>query len=301
MAVIPGAIDSASYAAIINTETISTMLRTEQEAPFIADQIAYVMDSSRDSSPTRSLPKEVAAETTTTEAAGLSETDELGYVEDTTTSVEIGHARVGLSKVQSKDALQDAVIEMTARSIAASRRKTRKRMDIDLLLRLVDGTNLQDFSGNPMTFARLVLALNALRTLDAKEGDFVAFVGHSKQIGDLRTDALTTSQQFFDSIFKGQGGSVMSAATPRGFVGIWNGIHIFETNNVPEADASNHNGALITVGDEDTAALGLSIKDPITTTVDYLHRRISYEHTTSVRYGSNVIDDDQMIKVISAK
>jgi len=95
-------------------------------------------------------------------------------------------------------------------------------------------------------------------------GANTAFVGHPRQVGDIRSSALTSSAAAFGNSSSNMTTMNMGQAATQGYVGDLVGIPVYQTTVCPTANASaDRVGALFSVGsaaggDDRTAATGFA-------------------------------------------
>lgn len=160
-------------------------------------------------------------------------------------------------------------------------------LDIEALGLFVSATNASDNSGVNLTVPLWQVALAAFKAQKPGIGE-VVFVGSNNQIRDLLKDFTTVvgGQQLGNAAQ-----SVFSAMVVDGYRGAYNGVHIFESANVSEFDASNDAGGFTlvrTAGPGSPPAmsgLSMGVWRPLMAAGLYTPHRHGLDTTVSARCG----------------
>lgn len=160
-------------------------------------------------------------------------------------------------------------------------------LDIEALGLFVTATNASDNSGSNLTVALWQVALAAFKAQKPGVGE-VCFVGSNNQIRDLLKDFVTIAggQQLGNAAQ-----SVFSAMSVDGYRGAYGGVHIFESPNVSEYDASNDAGGFVIVRSSGPGAppamsgLSMGVWSPLKAAGLYTPHRHGIDTTVSARCG----------------
>lgn len=169
--------------------------------------------------------------------------------------------------------------DMVAQMIA-NLRNTLDQMGLEVFK---TATNMSDNTGVNLTLELWQDALFAYRA--QKPLGEVAFVGSNAQIRDLLKDMVTGAgaQQI-----AGAGATLFNSMKVDGYHAPYAGVHIFESANVAQADASNDVGGFVSLvlgggGPPSLSGIGVAIWQDITATGVYVPHRKGYDATVTCR------------------
>ena len=214
--------DDVSYTAIITDEVKDALM-----AVVVTPALLDFYDISGEASKAVKIPK---ADKFT--ASALTEGTEVANTALTSTSVTGTAAEIGIMatitdvlEVSDIPAAHGARLRQLGRAIG-------DKLDVDICA-LMDGfTNAAGASGANITLANLLDAIYTLEVNDAAGLGSLVAVLHPRQTADLRTELEADTAV----IYSGKSDSNISKAMA-GYFGSWFGIDIFQSTNVPTANA----------------------------------------------------------------
>lgn len=160
----------------------------------------------------------------------------------------------------------------------------RNTIDVTALALFKTASNQSDNTGVNLTVALWQAALASFRA--QKLMGQVVFVGSHNQVRDLLANLSTTvgGQQLGDAA-----AAIFNSEVVDGYRGPYQGVHIFETGNISEADASNdHGGFLCMVPGADgplISGLAVGVWRGVGARGKDAPERHGYDVTTSARVG----------------
>jgi len=117
----------------------------------------------------------------------------------------------------------------------------RNAIDVAVLALFNTATNKSDNTGNPLTLALWLAALAAFKAqLPGQQA--IAYVGSSGQMRDFHAALIANAGS---AQIMGAGNSIFDAQVIDGYLGLYHGIHMFESANVAAADADNDCGGFV--------------------------------------------------------
>jgi len=215
--------DDVSYAAIITDEVKDALM-----AVVVTPALLDFYDISGDASKAVKIPK---ADKFT--AAAVAEGTELANTALTSTSVTLTASEIGIMatitdvlEVSDIPAAHGARLRQLGRAIG-------DKLDVDICA-LFDGfSTAVGATGVNITLANLLDAIYNLEVNDAAGLGSLVGVLHPRQTADLRTELESDAAV----IYSGKSDSSISKAMA-GYFGSWFGIDIFQSTNVPTANAA---------------------------------------------------------------
>lgn len=295
MAAISNPTNSTAVTELINSEVIKGELAADAHRPVpVYQQIVHVLDCRGEKSPTFALPQWTGD---TISDTSKTETDEFSYIEQDTTEDTVTVATAGIRKGLSFEAIDDAVIDIVAGALRNSRLDLDDQIDTDSLSVITGASNTENHSGADLTMAHVIEAAATMAGNNPHDGTY-AFLGHSRQIGDLRLDLRSNGGEFVTASTGGGGGDLMQLLR-KGFVGSWMGIPFYESNNVPQFDANNWSGALLKTGMG--GAIVLAVKEGLQVTFKEWPERRVLDVIVSARYAASLRLDNNIVEVVSSK
>ncbi len=287
---------TSSLANIVNSEYIHEAVLDANRVPTIGEMLAAMYDASSVRSATYTVTKWVAAEVPTSEAAPKAETDVFAATEQTMSQVQISAAVVGIMKAIGREALQDTVLEggIVEALVRESVLEMRLQKDEDLLSRITSATNTESFAGLDLTISRFAAAGATFHALNPYVTGRLAFVGDAVQIEDLKADLRSATGAIYGSEFGSSAGDML-AMNVSGLLGTYEGFEMYR-GQVPAFDGSNTSGAMLVPG----AALGMAMWWDLLFEVEPLPDRVSQNLVLSSRYGTNIINQSNIVEVVSS-
>lgn len=298
MAAISNATTTTSITESINSEYIQRVVQDVQRAQPIAMNVGNVVIGSGTNASVYTIMKLDDLSVSLNEDSGKTQTDELAASEQTLTETQITAVTVGVRVGISDEASQDSILNLLETAIRNGSAKLKDIMDVDYFENSTGITLNSDFSGTDLTIDRFGAALAKYRNANPVGGRPV-FVGHETQISDLR-DSLRSAggSQLLASAYGDQMTGAMMNMN-RGYVGMFEGVEVWSTTNVVQADASNWTGVLMSGGMG--GAMSLGIWKPITIELEREAKRLMTDVVLSVRYGTKLTNDGEAVRVLSSK
>lgn len=214
--------DDVSYAAIITDEVYDALMAAVVTPPLLDN-----FDIMNSASNAVKIPK---ADKFT--AAAVAEGTELINTALTTTSVTITASEIGIQatvtdvlEVSDIPAAHGARLRQLGRALA-------DKMDVDITALLSGFSSSVGSTTVDITLANLLEAIYTLEAADAASLGPLVAVLHPRQTADLRTELEADAA----SIYTSESQSGLSKANA-GYFGSWFGIDIFQSTNVPTANA----------------------------------------------------------------
>lgn len=291
MAAISNPTNSTAVTELIESEIIQGAWLADAHRPMsVFESLCDILDASNQPSATFALPQWTSDTVTT----GKTETDEFAYVEQDTTEATVTVSTVGIRKGVSFEAIDDTVVDLVAGVMRNSMVDVLDQMDADALSSITSAGNTEDHSGVDLTRAHIIEAMATMAGNNAHAG-MPCGVFHSRQIADLRNSLNGAG----DQLIVAQGASDMFEYGRQGYVGRWMGIDFFESNNVPQFDANNWAGALLSKGQ--FSPLVLALKSPRRVIFEEHAARLTLDVVVYARYGTTLRLDSNLVEVVSSK
>lgn len=183
-------------------------------------------------------------------------------------------------------------------------RALRNSLDSSWLGLITSATNTSDSTGTNLTLALYFAALAAFKA--QKPLGEICFIGSNAQIRDLILD-LNASGGGMQ--LAGAGGEVFSGNGMKvdGYLGMYGGARIFESSNIPAADASNDSGAFISVqpgagpAGEMLSPLGLAVWQDIQAEGIRVPSRKGEDVTVTCRVGFQIVTNNWLREFITKR
>jgi hypothetical protein len=220
--------------AAILASNISQYLVPTARSNYLYPLIAGIIDLRQNRSEVFDLPRWGTFQT----VANQTETDEYSSSNvPLTAKSSITAADPGLRSLITDQALQDTGF---VSSVAVNQmiEALRNYFDVQTLALITSATNTSNSSDVNLTLALWTAAKAAFKA--QKPLGTMCFVGSTNQLRDFDLDLI---QSGGGSLVQGAGLDIFQGAMVDGYRGIYNGVAIFESANVPEFDASNDSGA----------------------------------------------------------
>lgn len=298
MAAISNATTTTSIVEIVKSEEIQRFILETHEEPDLIDALGYLIDASGAMSATWTVPLESKLTLNQSEASPHTQTDEIPVSEWLLTEVQITAKTVGIREVVPDEAKQDAIVDFVQRIIMQNRTRLRLQACSDMLSNITDATNTELFSGLPLTTTRLGTAIAQYRS-QLPTGGPGAIVLSYVQVDDLVSDMRSSAA----SIYAGAAGDraldgMMNAQRMGLVMENYEGLAVYQTGQLPAYDGSNTSGAIMSTGIG--GALGMAVWKGVTHEGWREGPRLSDHLISSVRYGTNLIEDTNIVEVASA-
>lgn len=234
--------NDVSYAAIINDEVLDALMAAVVTPPLLAK---YPLEGK--ASKAVQIPK---ADKFT--AAAVAEGTELQNTALTTSAVTITASEIGIQatvtdvlEVSDIPAAHGARLRQLGRAIA-------DKIDVDICALFAGFTNAVGATTVNITLANILDAIYTLEAADAASLGSLVGVLHPRQTGDLRVELEADAASIYNSK---SDGSITKANA--GYFGSWFGVDLFQSTNVPTANAGADRAGGIFVRDY---ALGMATK-----------------------------------------
>jgi len=271
--------DDVSYAAII-TDEVKDALMAVVVTPALLDFYNIAGDASK----AVKIPK---ADKFT--AAAVAEGTELGNTALTSASVTLTASEIGIMatitdvlEVSDIPAAHGARLKQLGRAIG-------DKLDVDICALFSGFTSAVGSTGVNITLANLLDAIYTLEVADAAGLGSLVAVLHPRQTADLRAELEADAA----SIYTGKSDSSITKAMA-GYFGDWFGIDIFQSTNVPTANAAADRAGGVFVRDY---ALGLVQKwSAKVETMRWAPIR-GYVLVATAMYGVGEIEDSAGVEV----
>jgi len=163
----------------------------------------------------------------------------------------------------------------------------RNAIDVGILDLFNTASNASDNTGNALTLALWLAALAAFKAqLPGQQA--IAYVGSSGQMRDFYAALIANAGS---AQIMGAGNNIFSAEVVDGYLGLYHGIHMFESANVAANDSDNDVGGFVafTAGQPGSApvrsGLALAVWRGIEARGLYTPHRHGVDTTTSARVG----------------
>lgn len=297
MAQVTGATLSSSVVEIINSEYISNLIIEAQRAPAFAEMIADVRDASGVNSATYAFPKWDATAVAYSFSSGKDETDEIAAVEQTLTEVTCTAATIGTRTGIGDETQMDSLQDLVAHAVMEHNAALRQQAATDLLSLFTSGTDTSgNFTSLALTLDRLGVAFAAYRAKNPGAGRHV-FVGHNSQLRDLRASLRTANGGIFGTEHGSSAAASMLDMSRLGFIGMYEGVEIWETGLVPAA-STDYVGAVFKAGTG--GALGMPVWWNVTTEAEREAKRGMDDIVSTMRYAVALVNQGSLVKVTSA-
>lgn len=234
--------NDVSYSAIINDEVLDALM-----AAVVTPQLLAKYPLEGKASKAVQIPK---ADKFT--AAAVAEGTELTNTALTTSAVTITASEIGIQatvtdvlEVSDIPAAHGARLRQLGRAIA-------DKIDVDICALFAGFTNAVGTTTVNITLANILDAIYTLEAADAASLGSLVGVLHPRQTGDLRTELEADAASLYTSK---SDGSISKANA--GYFGSWFGVDLFQSTNVPTANAAADRAGGIFVRDY---ALGMATK-----------------------------------------
>lgn len=245
----------------------------------IYEAVAMQIDNSKLGSNVADIPGWDALPATETTA----ETDEVTSVNYSTSKKSITGIMVSTRGLVSDQIQQDSGL-MTSDAVELMSMNVRNTIDVTTLALFKTASNQSDNTGVNLTVALWQAALALFRA--QKLMGQAVFIGSHNQIRDLLSALSTTvgGQQLGDAA-----AAIFNSAVVDGYRGPYQGVHIFESGNISEADASNDHGGFLCMVPGSSgpliSGLGLGVWRGIGARGKDAPEKHGYDVTTSARVG----------------
>lgn len=300
---ISGATTPATLANGIDSEKIlRDKVLQQQTAPYLAKLLAWNYDASSAGSATITVIKE-NSHTAGYQEGGTTytQTDTIAATATTFTQVQVSAVTCPHRSALSEDGAQDFEGAVTI-MLRQHYRAIMNQVDTDFLSRLAEGTATEgDFSGNGATLDSWLIAQGAHRennpVLD--QGQKVAFAAHDHQHTDLLRDIAFNGGTIFGGDKYSQMFAELADAESLGYRGKFNGVEMFSSTLIPEADSTNWSGGFLTIGEQ--GSIMLATWRPFMTRSQVEIVTDSVDYVSKIRYGSALTDDANVMPYITSK
>ena len=245
----------------------------------IYEALAMQIDCSRLGSNVADIPGWDTLPATETTA----ETDEVASVNYSTSKKSATGIMVSTRSLISDQVMQDSGL-MTSDQADLMAINVRNTIDVTCLALFTTASNQSDNTGVNLTVALWQAALAAFRA--QKIQGQAAFVGSHNQIRDLLSSLSTTvgGQQLGDAA-----SAIFNSSAVDGYRGPYQGVHIFETGNITQADALNDHGGFVCLVPGGNGPLMSGLALPVWRGIAVRGRDIperhGYDATASARVG----------------
>lgn len=226
----------------------------------------------------------------TTEAAEVAEVNYATSKKSITGVMYSTRALITDQAIQDSTLAQSEMVNQLVLNIANT-------LDIEALGLFVTATNASDNSGTNLTVALWQVALAAFKAQKPGIGE-VVFVGSNNQIRDLLKDFVTIAG---GSQLGNAAQSVFASTAIDGYRGAYGGVHIFESPNVSEYDASNDAGGFVLVRPGSVSGLSIGVWSGIQAEGLYLPYKHGFDTTVSARCGFQRTAEHKVRAFISKK
>jgi hypothetical protein len=297
MAAISGATTTgSSLANIVNSEFIAGEILDANRIPTVYESLCRIYDASGVMSATYTVTKWVAAAVPVSEGSPKSETDVFASTEQTMSQAQIAATVVGIMKSIGYEVLQDTVRgpQIVADLVRESVIEQRQQMNEDALGRITSATTTANYSGLDLTRARFAGAGATFHALNPYTTARPAAVFDSVQIEDLKTDLRAATGAIYGSEFGTSVGDLLNMNVS-GYLGTYEGFDMFRSD-VPAYDGSNTAGAMLIPN----AAIGVAVWWNMLIETDPLPDRTAENLVVSSRYGTNIINQPNLVEIASA-
>lgn len=212
------------------------------------------------------------------------ESDEYTAVNYSTSKVTFTGVDPGTRALITDQVVQDSGALTQSDMVGQMITNLRNTLDLMGLEVFKTATNMSDNTGVNLSLNLWQTALFAFRA--QKPIGEIGFVGSNAQIRDLLKDMVVGvgAQQI-----AGAGSALFNSMKVDGYHAPYNGVHIFESANVAQADASNDVGGFLGLmmdaggGPPAMSGIGLAIWQDITATGVYVPHRKAYDATITCR------------------
>lgn len=230
------------------------------------------------------------------------EGDEVASVNYSTSKKSITGVMYSTRALITDQAVQDSML-LESQMVNQFALNVSNTLDIEALGLFVTATNASDNSGFNLTVALWQVALAAMKAQKPGTGE-ICFIGSNNQIRDLLKDFVTMAggQQLGNAAQ-----SVFSAMSVDGYRGPYGGVHVFESPNVSEYDASNDAGGFVLVrsagpgSPPEMSGLSMGVWSPIRAAGLYTPHRHGIDTTVSARCGFQRTAEHMVRAFISKK
>ncbi len=230
------------------------------------------------------------------------EGDEVTSVNYATSKKSITGVMYSTRALVTDQAVQDSTL-MTSDMVNQLAMNVSNTLDIEALGLFVTASNASDNSGVNLTVALWQVALAAFKAQKPGLGE-VCFIGSNNQIRDLLKNFITLAggQQLGNAAQ-----SVFSSMSIDGYRGPYGGVHVFESPNVSEYDASNDAGGFCLVraaapgSPPAMSGLSMGVWSPIHAAGLYTPHRHGIDTTVSSRCGFQRTAEHMVRAFISKK
>lgn len=274
----------------INSTTANDAVDPSRRADFIIagprampiyESLAMQLDCSTLGSNVVSIPSWDASPATENTAEG----DEVASANYTTSPKTATGVRISTrslitdSWVQDSGALASSAVDEHAGNV-------RNAIDVGILDLFNTASNASDNTGNALTLALWLAALASFKG-QLPSGE-IAFVGSSGQMRDFQAALIANAGS---AQIMGAGSDIFSRGANAGYLGVYHGVHMFESPNAAANDADNDVGGFVALSAGQPGAtpvrsgLVLAVWSGIVSRGLYTPHRHGIDTTTSARVG----------------
>lgn len=275
----------------VNLTTANDAVDPSRRVPFIITgpralniygSLAMELDCSNLGSPVASIPSWDASPATET----TTESDEVASANYTTSAKTATAIMVSTRGLISDQWVQDSgmLASSAVDEMAANIRNTIDVMVLDLFN---TASNVSDNTGVALTLELWLAALAAFKGQLPGQGE-IAFVASAGQMRDFYAALLAGAGA---NQIAGAGLDIFTRGANQGYLGLYNGVHMFESSNVAANDADNDVGGFVSLsmgaqgGPPERSGLCLAVWRGVGARgVDVPHRH-GFDVTTSARVG----------------
>lgn len=294
---ISNATTSTTLTNAINSEAIQAVIREYQRAPSTAMLLADLIDMSSQESTVATVLKHASLSA----ASQAAETDSLSASAMSFSQVQLTQGTVAVRHALSYQARIN-FMRAPAEILGQQARSIRDQIDSDYHSASTSATDTSaDYSGNSLTNQRFITAAGAFKEKNpvASMGQRMAFVVHPHSLTEWLSDlAYNGGSMYGAEALGGQAAGLADAGT-LGFKTRFHGFEIWESSNVPQADASNWHNYLATVGQG--GAMSLAVWKQFDVRVGDAVNELADNIVAHAMYAAKITDDNSITPVITSK
>lgn len=169
------------------------------------------------------------------------EADEVVSVNYTTNKKSITGVMIATRALITDQIVQDAGA-LASTSVDEFAANIRNTIDVEVLELFKTASNLSDNTGVNLTIPLWAAALALFKA--QKPGGLVVFVGSNAQLRDIHASMMNSAG---GAQIMGAGSEIFNAEHNDGYLGKYNGVHIFESANVAQNDGANDVGGFVSI------------------------------------------------------
>lgn len=296
MAVLAGFNSTTLNDTILASGIAKFIVPTPMASP-LYESLAMVLQLSANHSNTVDIPSWDAFPTVATTTEG----DESANVNYSTSKKSMTGVMLDTSALITDQVVMDSML-LESQMVGQMVMNLRNTIDVEVLKLFQGATNVTDKSDANLTLAFWRAALASFRA--QKPIGTACYVGSGNQLRDIIEDMADVAG---GNQLGAAGQTIFSSSVIDGYRGPYQGVQIFESSNVPEADADNDVGGFIAVqgstagSPPSMSGFVLGIWQPIQAEGQRLPKRHGIETTVSARVGFKIAAEYLVRGLISKK